>query len=125
MANITFIFSSKELSAKERIQIKDRSDAISISSLVDSAGDSFPTIEVDYFTVLSVDFDDEEKENFTTLVIRDKNGSKYTTSSTAFRNSFMNIYEELAKDGVDEFVVECYKSPCTNRVGNYYACRLV
>ena len=124
MANTTFTFTSKELNARERIQLKDRSNAINIGSLVDGA-ENLPVIDIDYFAVLHIEPDGEDKEPFDSYIFIDKNGAKYTTSSPSFWNAFFNIHQELIADGIEEMTIECYKAPCQNRQGSYLACRLV
>lgn len=124
MANMTFTFTSKELNARERIQLKDRSNAINIGTALKES-DTPLIIDIDYYAVLHVEIPEKEEDSFDSFIFVDKNGTKYTTSSPSLWNAFSQIKDELLADGITDFQVECYKAPCQNRQGEYLACRLV
>lgn len=124
MANMTFTFTSKELNARERIQLKDRSNAINIGTALKES-DTPLIIDIDYYAVLHVEIPEKEEDSFDSYIFVDKNGTKYTTSSPSLWNAFTQIKDELLADGITDFQIECYKAPCQNRQGEYLACRLV
>lgn len=124
MANMTFTYTSKELNARERIQLKDRSNAINIGTALKES-DTPLIIDIDYYAVLHVEIPEKEEDSFDSYIFVDKNSTKYTTSSPSLWNAFTLIKDELLADGITDFQIECYKAPCQNRQGEYLACRLV
>lgn len=105
---------SKELSAKERIQFKDTSDAIKL----DSATQVEPVIiEVDSYAVLSIHNEKAEDKDYESYIIVDKNGTRYSTGSASFFSSFMNIYSELKDETDIEWKLKVYRLPSKNRQG--------
>lgn len=124
MANMTFTYTSKELNARERIQLKDRSNAINIGTALKES-DTPLIIDIDYYAVLHVEIPEKEEGSFDSYIFVDKNSTKYTTSSPSLWNAFTEIKDELLADGITDFQIECYKAPCQNRQDEYLACRLV
>lgn len=117
-------FSSKELTAREKIMVKDLTDA---KKLEDVIGDNESVIitPVDY-VVLDV-HNDRAKDNkdYTKNVIIDKDGTRYTTGSPSFMESFINIYNEMYAEE-EEFQIKCYKRESKNYSGKHFlTCSLI
>lgn len=118
------IYSSKELTAKERIQIKDTSDCIGID---EESQTGTVQIEVDYFAAIKVHNEHAENKDYTKYVIKDKSGVSYATSSTSFWRAFKDIYDELKAENLEnEMVVKVIRKPSKNYKGkDFMSCVLV
>ena len=119
---------SRELTAKERVALKDTSNAVSLDSAVDTAeGGKVIVKPVDY-AVLSIHNENAkegENKDYTNFVIVDDKGVKYVTGSDAFYSSFKNIYDEM-KNETEEWALECYKKPSKNYTGKgFITCSII
>lgn len=114
-------YSSKELSAKERLQIKDTSDCIKL----DTATNNGPVIiDVDSYAVLNIHNEKSSNPDYKCYVIVDKDGSRYATGSESFFNAFMFIWDELG--GTDDWSLKAYRLPSKNRPGkDFITCSVV
>ena len=88
------IESSKELSARERIIMKDTSDAIQLDEA--TRGEEKLYIKVKAYVVLQVHNEKSEDKDYKKYVLVDENGNKYVTGSASFWRQFSDIYEEMA-----------------------------
>lgn len=107
---------SKELSMKERVMIKDTSDCIRLDKATAENG---IIIDVDYWAELSIHNEKSTDKDYANYVLVDKNGDKYVTGSASFWNSFMDIWNE-AKDFNDEWSLKVYQKESKNRAGKYF-----
>ena len=105
--------SSKELSAKQRIALKDTTNAIKLdeATQVESV-----IINVDMYAVLAVHNEKSDNKDYDNYVVVDKNGTKYVTGSASFWSSFMDIYEEMC-DEDEEWAIRAYRVPSKNYKG--------
>lgn len=116
---------SKQLSAKQRIAIKDTTNAISLDEACDGAPYEFTP---DFWAVLSVHNEnakDGEAKDYTKFVIVDTSGNKITTGSQSFWNAFSAIFDEI--DGSnEEFAISAYKKESKNYKGkSFITCSIV
>lgn len=130
MANykVTVSGASKELSAKEKIMLKDTSNAIKL----DDACEGSPLTFSPYmYVILSVHNEKSDDKDYTQYLIVDKEGNKYVTGSKSFWASFIDIWEEMQditnEDGtVEEYIIEVYKRDSKNYKGKkFISCSLV
>lgn len=125
---VTIAESTRELSAKERVALKDTSNAVSLDTAVDSATDGKVLIKPIDYVVLSVHNDNAkegENKDYTNYVIVAEDGTKYVTGSDAFFSSFKNIFDEM-KDESEEWAIECYKKPSKNYTGKgFITCSII
>lgn len=110
---VTIANSSKELSAKERIKMKDTGDALSIDELTQE-GDLL--IDVDYYVELEVHNEKSENQDYGVLLIVSKDGNKYKTGSRSFYDSFLGIWEEM-KNEEEEWKLKVYRLESKNFKG--------
>lgn len=113
---------SKELTKKERIAIKDTSAMNSIDSI--SQIDENLIIDVDYYATLSI-HNDKAKDNtdYKNLVIHGKNGEFYYTGSQAFTKAFESISEEMEDE---DFSIRVYRKPSKNYANKeFISCTIV
>lgn len=113
--SVSIVETTRELSAKERVQIKDTTDAIKL----DKATSIEPVIiDVDMYAIVNIHNEKSENPDYQSYIIVDKNGTRYSTASPSFWNSFMNIYEEIG--GEDDWKLKVYKMPSKNRDGKEF-----
>lgn len=104
---------SKELSAKQRIALKDTTNSIKL----DEATQVEPVIiNVDMYAVLAVHNEKSENPDYDNYIVVDKNGTKYVTGSASFWSSFMDIYEEMFGED-EEWAIKVYRVPSKNYKG--------
>lgn len=105
--------SSRELTAKQRIALKDTTAAVKL----DEATQVEPVIiNVDMYAVLAIHNEKSENPDYDNYIVVDKNGTKYVTGSASFWSSFMDIFTEM--EGEDEaWTLKVYRVPSKNYKG--------
>ena len=123
--NVTVKECSKELTNKERIKIKDVSNAVKLDDVAN--GDSPFIIEPAYYAVLSVHNEKSDNKDYEVYIIVDTSGTKFVTGSASFINSFTDIWNEMADDDSDEpWQIEVYKKDSKNYKGKQFiTCSIV
>lgn len=123
--NVSIKESSKELTNRERIRIKDTSNAVKLDEAAN--GDSPLIIEPDYYAVLEVHNEKSENKDYEVYIIVDTSGTKFVTGSTSFFTSFANIWSEMIDDDSDEaWQIEVYKKDSKNYKGKQFlTCSIV
>ena len=125
---VTIAEATRELTAKERVALKDTSNAIALDTAVDSATDGKIIIKPVDFVVLNIHNDNAkegENKDYTNYVIVADDGNKYVTGSDAFYSSFRNIFDEM-KNETEEWALECYKKPSKNYTGKgFITCSII
>ena len=115
-------YCSKELSAKERVQIKDTSDCVRLDT---ATQENAVMIDVDFYAELIIHNEKSEDKDYKTYVVVDKDGTRYTTGSDSFWSSFINICEEM-EDSDEEWSIKAYRLPSKNRAGkDFITCSLI
>lgn len=123
--NVSIKECSKELTNRERIRIKDTSNAVKLDEAAN--GDSPLIIEPDYYAVLAVHNEKSENKDYEVYIIVDTSGTKFVTGSTSFFTSFANIWSEMKDDDSDEaWQIEVYKKDSKNYKGKkFLTCSIV
>lgn len=119
--NVTIASTSKaELTPRERIMLKDTSDAQGLDELV--ADDTSIIISPIGYAVLEVHNDKAKGDkDYEQYLILDSNGNKYTTGSSAFWNSFKDIWDEMNIEETGEsFDLKVYRKPSKNYSGKSF-----
>lgn len=107
---------SCELTAKQRIAIKDTTSAIKLDE-VTQIGEVI--IHPALWAVLNVHNEKSDDVEYDNYVIVDVSGDKYVTGSKSFWNSFMDIYMEM--DGEDEeWSIRVYRVESKNYKGKSF-----
>lgn len=105
--------SSRELTAKQRIALKDTTNAVKL----DEATQVEPvTINVDMYAILAIHNEKSENPDYDNYIVVDKNGTKYVTGSASFWSSFMDIFTEMEGDD-EEWALKVYRVPSKNYKG--------
>lgn len=113
---------SRSITAKERVKLKDTTNAIALDDVTREAKFVF---EPDYYAILDVHNEQSEDKDYIKYVIVDKAGTKLVTGSESFFTSFKSIMDEMA--GCDEeFSIEAYRMPSKNYKGKeFITCSIV
>ena len=120
--SVEIIETSKELSAKQRIALKDTSNAIKLDTACEE--EAIIIEPVDY-AILSIHNEKSDNKDYSNYVIIDKNGDKYVTGSSSFWNSFMDIYLEM-KDEDEAWSIKAYKLDSKNYKGKkFLTCSII
>ena len=117
--------SSKELSVREKIKLKDLTSAIAIDKVVEP--EKPLVIAPDFYSYLSIHNEKlpENEQDYKTMVIVDKSGTKYYTGSDSAISSFVDIFDEMI-DTAEPFEIEFYKRESKNYSGKHFiTCSLV
>ncbi len=114
---------SKELTARERVMLKDTRNAIKLDEAV---SETPLVISPDYYAVLDVHNEkSKEDKDFQNYVVVDTDGNKYVTGSTSFFEAFTEIVEEMDGTG-EEYQIEIYKLDSKNYKGKQFiTCSIV
>lgn len=117
--------SSKELSTREKIKLKDLTSAIAIDKVVEP--EKPLVIAPDFYAYLSIHNEKlpENEQDYKTMVIVDKSGTKYYTGSDSAISSFVDIFDEMIETA-EPFEIEFYKRESKNYSGKHFiTCSLV
>lgn len=114
---------SKELTARERVMLKDTRNAIKLDEAVN---DTPLVISPSYYAVLDVHNEkSKEDKDFQNYIVVDTAGNKYVTGSTSFFEAFTEIVEEMSGTG-EEYEIEIYKLDSKNYKGKQFiTCSIV
>lgn len=117
--------STKELNVREKIRIKDLSNAIQLDDATQQEGNI--VIDFDYYVILNVhnEFSKDDKD-YNKYVIVDKSGNKFVTGSDSFITSLEGIVDEMADAGETNFEIEVYRKDSKNYTGKQFlTCTIV
>lgn len=114
---------SKELSAREKIRIKDTSNAIKLD---EATAEAPVVIAVDMYAVLEIHNEKSDNKDYLNYVIVDKGGNKFVTGSESFWTSFKDIVDEMMDAGEEDFEIEVYRKDSKNYKGKQFiTCSIV
>lgn len=108
---------SKELSVKEKIMLKDMSDAVKLDDVVK---ENALIINPDYYAIVDVHNEKSDTKDYKKIVLVDKDGTKYTTGSMPFITTFEDIVDEMADAGEDDYAIKIYPKESKNYKGKYF-----
>lgn len=117
--------STKELTVREKIRIKDLSNAIQLDEVTQPEGNA--VIDFDYYVILKVhnEFSKDEKD-YNKYVIVDKGGNKFVTGSESLMTSLEEIVDEMTDAGETDFEIEVYRKDSKNYTGKQFlTCTIV
>ena len=113
---------SRELTAKQRIALKDTSDAIKLDLACDAEA---VIITPDAYAVLGIHNEKSDNKDYENYILQDVNGEKFVTGSASFWNSFMDIYNEMAGES-EEWSIKAYKLDSKNYKGKkFLTCSII
>lgn len=113
---------SKQLSAKERIAIKDTSNALKLDIECEENGVVITPVA---FAILSIHNEKSDNKDYENYVITDKDGTKYVTGSESFWNAFISIWDEMQNEE-EEWGIKVYKLDSNNYKGKkFLTCSII
>lgn len=117
--SVKIIHTSKELSAKEKVRLKDFSNAQQLDDII--AGDEHFIIDYDFHADMEVHNEKtkNDKKDYLKRVIVDKAGNAFVTGSESFMSAMDEVLEEMADSG-EEFQLDCYKVDSKNFQGKKF-----
>lgn len=122
---------SKELTAKERVMLKDVSTCESINELAESAviAETDFIFKPETWAIVDVHNDDsKDSKDYVCYVFIADDGRRYTTSSDSFYNAFINIANEMCKEDAkdEEWAIKVILTPSRNYKGkNVLTCTII
>lgn len=117
---------SKELTAKERVQIKDTGDCVHIDKATQDSGNGAIVINPAWYAVLAIHNDKSQDKDYENYVIVDKDGTRYVTGSQSFMSAFLNIFEEMETVTDEDWSLKIYRLPSKNRAGkDFITCSVI
>ena len=116
---------SKELTAKERIKIKDLSNSQNLDTLTQN--EDSVIIDYDYHVILSIHNEkSKDRPDYENVVVVDKAGNKFNTGSNSFITSLEEIIDEMADAGEESIQIEVYRKPSKNYKGkDFITCSVI
>ena len=113
---------SKQLSAKERIAIKDTSNALKLDIECEENGVVITPVA---FAILSIHNEKSDNKDYENYVITDKGGTKYVTGSQSFWDAFISIWDEMQNEE-EEWGIKAYKLDSKNYKGKkFLTCSII
>ena len=120
--SVKIMNASKELSARDRVAVKDTTNAIALD---DATRDSPLVIAFDYYVELAVHNEKSEDKDYKKYVVVDKSGNKFVTGSESFFTAMIEIMDEMSDSGED-FEIQVYRMPSKNYKGKeFLTCSIV
>jgi hypothetical protein len=108
---VEILESSKELTAKERIQLKDTTNAVALDDA--TKGGNKVVITPVAFAILKVHNEKSDTKDYQKYIIEDKDGTKYITGSAPLWSTFKAFWDELETED-EAWSVEVYSMPSKN-----------
>ena len=120
--SVKIVNASKELSARDRVAVKDTTNAIALD---DATKDSPLVIAIDYYVELAIHNEKSEDKDYKKYVVVDKSGNKFVTGSESFFTAMLEIMDEMAESG-ENFEIQVYRMPSKNYKGKeFLTCSIV
>lgn len=120
--NVTIVKASKELTHKERVRMKDTTNALSLDEVTQ---DGPVLIDLDFYAVLNVHNERSESVDYTVCILVDKAGTKYRTGSPSFLTALDEIMVDMA-DCDEPWQLEVSRRPSKNYKGKeFLTCSVV
>lgn len=107
---------SQELTAKERIKIKDTTDSLKLDDVTQAeAIVLYPKM----WAELQIHNENSDNKDYKNYIIVDKDGRKFTTGSESFWSSFIQIAQEMENES-EEWGIKVYRMPSKNYNGRTF-----
>lgn len=114
---------TKDLTAKERVKIKDTTNAIRLDEATKSGS---IVIAYDYHAVLAIHNEKLDDPDYQQYIVVDKAGNKYVTGSESFFTAMTEIVDEMSAAGETDYELEVYRMDSKNYKGKQFiTCSIV
>ena len=119
----TIINTSKELSKKETVLIKDLSNAVALDAV--TADGEHVQIKPAYYAELSIHNENAREKDYPKYILVDADGTKYITGSRSFWDSFLEIMGDMYGSD-EEWMLDVYKMPSKKYQGKaFLTCSII
>lgn len=115
---VKIIESNRELSARERISLKNFDEMIALDDAVNAETPRL-MIDVSGYVVVSVHNEKSDNVDYNKFIIIDKDGQRYITGSNPFFSSFKEIWDEMVGENED-WGITVYKRESNNYKGKEF-----
>ena len=115
---VKIIESSKDLTARERISLKNFDEMVALDEVVNSETPKI-TIAVSGYVVAGVHNEMSDNVDYEKFIILGKDGQRYITGSQPFFSSFMEIWDEMKGEN-DDWGITVYKRESKNYKGKSF-----
>lgn len=114
---------TKDLTAKERVKIKDITNAIKLDEATQGGA---IVIAYDYHAVLAIHNEKLDDPDYRQYVVVDTAGNKYVTGSESFFTAMTEIVDEMSAAGETDYELEVYRMDSKNYKGKQFiTCSIV
>lgn len=114
---------TKDLTAKERVKIKDTTNAIKLDEATQGGA---IVIAYDYHAVLAIHNEKLDDPDYRQYVVVDTAGNKYVTGSESFLTAMTEIVDEMSAAGETDYELEVYRMDSKNYKGKQFiTCSIV
>lgn len=114
---------TKDLTAKERVKIKDTTNALRLDEATKSGS---LVIAYDYHAVLAIHNEKLDDPDYRLYIVVDKAGNKYVTGSESFFTAMTEIVDEMSAAGETDYELEVYGMDSKNYKGKQFiTCSIV
>lgn len=107
---------SQELTAKERIKIKDTTDSLKLDDVTQAEA---IVLYPQMWAELQIHNENSDNKDYKNYIIVDKDGRKFTTGSESFWSSFIQIAQEMENES-EEWGIKVYRMPSKNYNGRTF-----
>lgn len=114
--SVSIATASKELSAKERIQLKDTTSAIKLDEITQTEA---IILHPAMYAELDIHNEMSDNKDYKNYIVVDVDGTKYVTGSASFWTSFMDIATEMENE-TEEWAIKVYRMPSKNYKGKEF-----
>lgn len=114
--SVSIAKASKELSAKERIQLKDTTSAMKLDEVTQTEA---VVIHPAMYAELDIHNEMSDNKDYKNYILVDVDGTKYVTGSDSFWTSFMDIAREMENE-TEEWAIKVYRMPSKNYKGKEF-----
>lgn len=126
--SVKIVNSSRQLTAKERIAMKNFDSAIALDDLIPDDGTGVKEIlKIVDFVECEVHNEKSDNKDYKKYIFISEDGQKYITGSQPLFDSFIAIYEEMTdEDDGEEWSIAVYRRESNNYKGKtFLTCEIV
>jgi hypothetical protein len=114
---------TKDLTAKERVKIKDTTNAIKLDEATQGGA---IVIAYAYHAVLAIHNEKLDDPDYRQYIVVDTAGNKYVTGSESFFTAMTEIVDEMSAAGETDYELEVYRMDSKNYKGKQFiTCSIV